>query len=51
MDSVSEADNIYVLDTGSTDKTVEKLRQRGAIVKKELIFNFHKINHLNKNYY
>lgn len=37
MDSVSEADNIYVLDTGSTDKTVEKLRQRGAIVKKELI--------------
>lgn len=37
MDSVSEADNIYVLDTGSTDKTVEKLRQRGAIVKKEII--------------
>ena len=33
MDSVSEADNVYVLDTGSSDKTVEKLKKRGAIVK------------------
>ena len=32
MDSVSEADEIVVLDTGSTDKTVEKLRDRGANV-------------------
>lgn len=28
-----EVDAIYVLDTGSTDKTVEKLRDNGAIVK------------------
>lgn len=33
MDSVKEADAVYVLDTGSTDSTVEKLQQRGAIVK------------------
>jgi glycosyltransferase involved in cell wall biosynthesis len=33
MDSVSpEADAVYVLDTGSTDKTVEMLRNKGAIV-------------------
>ncbi len=32
MDAVSEADWICVLDTGSTDDTVEKLRGRGAIV-------------------
>ncbi len=32
MDSVSEADEIVVLDTGSTDKTVEKLKKRGAKV-------------------
>ena len=32
MDSVSEADEVLVLDTGSTDKTVEKLRKRGATV-------------------
>lgn len=36
MDSVSEADEVIVLDTGSTDKTVEKLKKRGAkvVVKK-----------------
>ena len=33
MDSMSEADEIYVLDTGSTDKTVEILKERGAKVK------------------
>lgn len=32
MDSMSEADAVYVADTGSTDNTVERLRNRGAIV-------------------
>lgn len=32
VDSMSEADAIYVLDTGSTDKTVEKLKNRGVNV-------------------
>ncbi len=32
IESMSEADLIYVLDTGSTDNTVEKLRELGAIV-------------------
>lgn len=32
IDSMSEADEIIVTDTGSTDGTVEKLRARGAIV-------------------
>lgn len=32
MDSVSDADYVVVLDTGSTDDTVEKLRNRGATV-------------------
>ncbi len=32
MNSVSEADKVFVLDTGSTDKTVEKLKKIGAIV-------------------
>lgn len=32
MDSVSEADWVCVLDTGSNDDTVEKLRERGAVV-------------------
>ena len=30
MDSMSEADEVVVLDTGSEDGTVEKLRARGA---------------------
>lgn len=38
MDSVSEADAVYVLDTGSTDNSVSKLVERGAIVKTK-IFN------------
>ena len=37
MNSVGSADGVYVLDTGSTDKTVEKLKERGAIVKEEVI--------------
>ena len=32
MDSMDEADEVYVTDTGSTDDTVQKLRDRGAIV-------------------
>ncbi len=37
MDSMSEVDGVYVLDTGSTDNTVEKLKSRGAIVHQEII--------------
>lgn len=37
MDSMSEADWICVLDTGSADGTVEKLRERGAIVEQKII--------------
>lgn len=32
MDHVSEADSVIVVDTGSTDRTIEKLRARGATV-------------------
>ena len=32
MDSMTEADAVVVLDTGSSDDTVEKLRRRGATV-------------------
>lgn len=32
MDSVNEADSVVVLDTGSTDNTVELLKARGATV-------------------
>ncbi|TCT16210.1 glycosyl transferase family 2 [Natranaerovirga pectinivora] len=32
MDSVSEADIVIVTDTGSTDSTVDKLREKGATV-------------------
>lgn len=35
MDSVSEADGVVVVDTGSTDDTVAKLQARGAIVYEE----------------
>ena len=28
VESMSEADDIYVLDTGSTDDTVEKLKKK-----------------------
>lgn len=37
MDSVSEADKVFVLDTGSSDNTVEKLKRRGAITKTKII--------------
>ena len=35
--SMSEADEIYVLDTGSTDDTVNKLKQKGVHVSKKKI--------------
>lgn len=37
MDSVKDADKVFVLDTGSTDNTVEKLKHRGAIVQTKII--------------
>ena len=37
VDSMSEADEIVVLDTGSTDDTFEKLKKRGVKVYKEII--------------
>ena len=37
MDSMSEADAVVVLDTGSTDDTVAKLKARGATVEQEEI--------------
>lgn len=37
VDSMEEADEIYVLDTGSTDNTVKKLKKRGVhVVTKEI---------------
>lgn len=36
-ESVKEADKIFVLDTGSNDNTVNKLKDKGIIVKKEII--------------
>ena len=37
MDSVKEADKVFILDTGSSDNTVKKLQERGAIVKMQII--------------
>lgn len=37
MNALSEADAVIVTDTGSTDRTVEKLRKRGAVVYEETI--------------
>ena len=37
FNSMKEADEIYVLDTGSTDNTVKFLKERGVIVKEEII--------------
>ena len=37
VDSMSEADEIYVLDTGSTDNTVKKLKNRNVFVKTQII--------------
>ncbi len=36
-ESMKEADDIYVLDTGSTDDTVDKLKSLGVHVKSEII--------------
>lgn len=36
-ESMKEADEIYVLDTGSTDNTISKLESHGIIVKQEII--------------
>ena len=35
---MGEADQVVVLDTGSEDGTVERLRERGAVVKSEIIY-------------
>ena len=40
MASMQEADGVYVLDTGSEDNTVEKLRKAGAHVVQEVISPF-----------
>lgn len=37
MDSMGEADWVVVLDTGSTDDTVQRLRRRGARVRQEQV--------------
>jgi len=37
VESMNEADEIIVLDTGSTDKTVEKLKQRNVKVSQKVI--------------
>ena len=37
VNSMKEADEIYVLDTGSTDKTVERLKKLGVKVYEEII--------------
>jgi glycosyltransferase involved in cell wall biosynthesis len=56
VDSMQEADEIYVSDTGSTDNTVKKLKDRGVIVNKINIkpWRFDKarnasLNFINKN--
>lgn len=37
VESMKEADGIFVLDTGSTDNTVENLKKQGVIVKQKII--------------
>lgn len=37
VDSLQDADGIYILDTGSTDNTVKILEERGVTVKQEII--------------
>ena len=37
VNSMQEADDIYVLDTGSTDNTVNKLKSLGVHVKQKII--------------
>lgn len=52
MDSVSEADMVIVTDTGSTDNTVKKLRERGAVVYEEKIspWRFDKARNISLNH-
>ena len=40
VSSMSEADSIYVLDTGSSDNTVQKLRNLGVHVVSKVIEHF-----------
>lgn len=40
VESMSEADEIYVLDTGSTDKTIEMLIARGVFVEQKTYEDF-----------
>ena len=35
MDSIKEVKDVYILDTGSTDNTIELFKKRGAIVKQK----------------
>ena len=37
VESMKEADEIYVLDTGSTDNTIKKLKKLGVHVKRKII--------------
>lgn len=37
VDSMEEADKIFVLDTGSTDNTIDKLKKRNVYVKQKII--------------
>lgn len=37
MDSMAEADQVVVLDTGSDDETAERLQERGAMVTREAV--------------
>ncbi len=41
VDSVGEADKIFVFDTGSTDDSVKKLLDRGVVVKQEFLDPFY----------
>ncbi len=52
MDSMGEADSVIVLDTGSEDNTVERLRQRGAevIVEKISPWRFDKARNRSLSY-
>ena len=40
LDSMKEADGIYVLDTGSNDDTVRLLKEGGAVVESEVFRPF-----------
>ena len=40
MDAVKEADGVYILDTGSSDNTVELFKKRGAVIHQKTYENF-----------